>query len=122
MNKTILVVEDNALGMKLFCDLFRKKGYDVLMAVDGEQAIEVIRNNKPDLVVLDIQLPKLSGIDVVKVVKANKETKNIKIIAVTAHAMLGDKEKILESGCDEYVPKPISIIPFCDLVKSIIGE
>lgn len=122
MSNKILVVEDNELGMKLFCDLLEKKGYDVLMAKDGEQAVKVIKENKPDLVILDIQLPKLSGIDVAKITKANEETKHIKLIAVTAHAMSGDKEKILASGCDKYIAKPISIIPFCDMIKESIGQ
>ncbi|NQU56667.1 MAG: response regulator [Rhodospirillales bacterium] len=112
MAKTILIVEDNALNMKLFDGLLQSAGYETIKSVDGSDVLEIANNLRPDLIIMDIQLPGRSGLELTKDLKADEELKHIPIIAVTAFAMKGDEKKILEAGCDDYIPKPISIPTF----------
>jgi len=107
--KTILVVEDNELNMKLFHDLLEAHGYSILQTRDGMEALKLARQHKPDLILMDIQLPEVSGLEVTKWIKEDDELKSIPIIAVTAFAMKGDEEKIREGGCEAYIAKPISV-------------
>jgi two-component system, cell cycle response regulator DivK len=118
--KTILVVEDNELNMKLFHDLLEAHGYNILQTGDGMKALELARHHKPDLILMDIQLPEISGLEVMKWIKEDDDLKAIPIIAVTAFAMKGDKEKIRAGGCDAYVSKPISIRNFLETVEQLI--
>jgi len=121
MAKTILVVEDNELNMKLFKDLLEAKGYQVVHTGDGENAEAMAVEHKPDLILMDIQLPNVSGLDVIRWLKDNTETVSIPIIAVTAFAMRGDEELIRSSGCEAYISKPINIKSFLQTVAEHAG-
>ncbi len=122
MKKRILIVEDNDLNLKLFRDLLTAHGYDTLETKDGLEAIMLTRNEKPDLVLMDIQLPEISGLDVTRRLKADDTIATIPIIAVTAFAMKDDEEKILAAGCEAYISKPSSILPFLNTIRRFLGE
>jgi len=117
MSKTVLIVEDNELNMKLFHDLLEAHGVDTLETTDGKNVLELARQHKPDLILMDIQLPEISGLDVTKMLKADDELKSIPVIAVTAFAMKGDEQKIREGGCEDYISKPISVGSFMDTIN-----
>src|SRR5262249_40043147 len=106
--KTVLVIEDNELNMKLFHDLLRTRGHTVLQAREGKTGFELARQHRPDLILMDIQLPGVSGLVVAKWIKEDADLRSIPIIAVTAMAMKGDEDRIREGGCDIYIAKPIS--------------
>ena len=108
MAKTILIVEDNALTMQLVNDLLQANGYDTIECPDAREALERIRELRPDLILMDIGLPDVSGLDIVRRLKADEALKTIPIIAVTAYAMNGDEETFRQGGCDGYVAKPFS--------------
>lgn len=122
MTKKILIVEDNDLNLKLFNDLLEAHGYQTVEIRDGLDAVAVVKRHKPDLILMDIQLPEISGLDVTKKIKADKEISDIPIIAVTAFAMKDDEEKILRAGCQAYISKPISIVNFLDTIRKFLGE
>jgi len=122
MAKTILIVEDNELNMKLFNDLLEAKGYSIIQTRDGREALELARSHKPDLILMDIQLPEVSGLDVTKWIKEDQETAHIPIIAVTAFAMKGDEERIRQGGCEAYISKPISVSGFIETVQHHLGD
>lgn len=122
MTKKILIVEDNDLNLKLFNDLLEAHGYQTIEIRDGLDAVAVVKRHKPDLILMDIQLPEISGLDVTKKIKADKEISEIPIIAVTAFAMKDDEEKILRAGCQAYISKPISIVNFLDTIRKFLGE
>lgn len=122
MTKRILIVEDNELNLKLFRDLLGANGYDTLETKDGNEAIQMVRSQQPDLILMDIQLPEISGLDITKMIKADDTIAHIPIIAVTAFAMKNDEEKIMKAGCQAYISKPISIGPFMETVKQFIGD
>ena len=115
--KTVLIVEDNELNMKLFHDLLEAHGYNVIEARNGSQAIELANENLPDLILMDIQLPEVSGLEVTQRLKADEKLASIPVIAVTAFAMKGDEERIREGGCEDYIAKPISVSAFLEKVK-----
>lgn len=115
-SKTILIVEDNELNMKLFNDLLEAHGYGVIQTRDGLSALELARENRPDLILMDIQLPEVSGIEVTKWLKEDDDLRHIPVIAVTAFAMKGDEEKIREGGCEAYISKPISVVSFLETI------
>lgn len=119
--KTILVVEDNELNMKLFHDLLEAQGYRILQTGDGNAAYQIVRDNHPDLILMDIQLPEKSGLDVTKEIKADPEVRDIPVIAVTAFAMKDDEERIRAAGCDDYLAKPISVTEFLEKVKRVLA-
>ncbi len=121
MSKTVLIVEDNELNMKLLNDLLQANGYDTLQASDGFEAMELTRNHRPDLILMDIQLPKISGLDVVKRLKSDEDIAHIPVIAVTAFAMRGDEEKFRDGGCDGYIAKPISVPAFLETVAAFLN-
>ncbi len=121
MTKTILIVEDNELNMKLFNDLLEAHGYKTLQTRDGLSALEIAREHKPDLILMDIQLPEVSGLEVTKWLKEDERLRSIPVIAVTAFAMKGDEEKIREGGCEAYISKPISVNGFLETVDKFIG-
>ena len=116
-SKTILIVEDNELNMKLFHDLLDAHGYRVLEARTGPEALQIVSENRPDLILMDIQLPEVSGLEVTQKIKSNEELVDIPIIAVTAFAMKGDEERIRAGGCEDYIAKPISVSSFLEKVK-----
>lgn len=120
MAKTVLVVEDNELNMKLFHDLLEAHGISTIETRNGKDVLEIARTNKPDLILMDIQLPEVSGLDVTKWLKADNDLKSIPVIAVTAFAMKGDEQKIREGGCEDYISKPISVTHFMEVVQKYL--
>ncbi|MCG8490610.1 MAG: response regulator [Sneathiellales bacterium] len=121
LKKTVLIVEDNELNMKLFHDLLEAHGYDTLQTKDGMEALSLAREHQPDLILMDIQLPEVSGLEVTKWIKEDENLKSIPVVAVTAFAMKGDEEKIREGGCEAYIAKPISVSNFIETVKSFLN-
>ena len=122
MKKKVMIVEDNELNMKLFDDLLGAHGYDTVKTRDGTKVLDLAREHHPDLIVMDIQLPEVSGLDVTKWLKADADLRAIPVIAVTAFAMKGDEEKIREGGCEDYVSKPISIVDFMKVVEKYLKK
>lgn len=120
MSKTILIVEDNELNMKLFNDLLQAHGYNTLQVKDGRVVIDVTRKNRPDLILMDIQLPEISGLEITKMLKADDDLRAIPVVAVTAFAMKGDEQKIRNGGCDGYIAKPISVASFLQTVSRFL--
>ncbi len=120
--KKVLVVEDNELNMKLFNDLLEAQGYSVLQTRDGLSALDIAREHMPDLILMDIQLPEVSGIEVTKWLKEDDELRHIPVIAVTAFAMKGDETKIREGGCEAYISKPISVAGFLQTIDGFLKE
>jgi two-component system cell cycle response regulator DivK len=118
--KRVLIVEDNILNMKLFAAMLASQGYDVLQAHDGPRGLAMAQQQHPDLIIMDVQLPGMSGLEVTQNLKANDATRGIPIIATTAFALRGDEEKIMASGCDSYMAKPIAISEFLALVASLL--
>ncbi|WP_068313920.1 response regulator [Polycladidibacter hongkongensis] len=121
MPKTVLIVEDNELNMKLFNDLLEAHGYATLQSRNGMAALELAKTHLPDLILMDIQLPEVSGLEVTKWLKEDESLKGIPVIAVTAFAMKGDEERIRQGGCEAYISKPISVASFIGTVKSFLG-
>jgi two-component system cell cycle response regulator DivK len=122
MAKTVLIVEDNELNMKLFNDLLEAHGYATLQTRNGLDAMEIARAHRPDLILMDIQLPEVSGLEVTKWLKEDDELRAIPVIAVTAFAMKGDEERIRQGGCEAYISKPISVAKFLETVRSYLGD
>ncbi len=120
MAKRIMVVEDNDLNRKLFCDVLRANGFEVEPVADGEQALDTARRVLPDLVIMDIQLPNVSGVDLIQQAKQDGALRDIPVLAVTAYAGKGDEERIRDAGAAGYLSKPVSIMPFMNAVKSLI--
>ncbi len=108
-NKRVLVVEDNRDNMTLIVDILESMDYSVIKAEDGEEGIRVAGTEHPDLILMDLSLPKIDGWDATRTIKADDKLKHIPIIALTAHAMVGDRERALEAGCDDYLTKPINL-------------
>jgi two-component system cell cycle response regulator DivK len=119
--KKVLIVEDNELNMKLFNDLLVAHGYGTLMTKDGVEAIALARQHRPDLILMDIQLPEVSGLQVTQWLKEDEDLRTIPIIAVTAFAMKGDEEKIRDGGCEAYIAKPISVASFLRTVERFLS-
>jgi two-component system cell cycle response regulator DivK len=118
--KTVMIVEDNDLNLKLFRDLLEAHGYATMHTRDGYQVLAMAREGHPDLILMDIQLPEVSGIEITGWLKADAELKSIPVIAVTAFAMRGDEEKIRSGGCDDYLSKPIAVHQFIATVKKYL--
>jgi two-component system, cell cycle response regulator DivK len=121
MSKTVLIVEDNELNMKLFHDLLAAHGYSTLQTRDGMEALSMAREHHPDLILMDIQLPEVSGLEVTRWIKEDANLKDIPVVAVTAFAMKGDEEKIRDGGCEAYLAKPISVSKFLETIRRFIG-
>lgn len=120
MGQKILVVEDNELNLKLFCDLLRAHAYEAEPVRDGREAVERARAFAPDLIVMDIQMPHISGLELIEQLKADEDLRVIPIMAVTAYAAKGDEERIRDAGAEGYVSKPISVIRFVEAVKALL--
>lgn len=120
--KLILIVEDNDLNLKLFRDLLEAHGYETIETREGKEALAIAKSKYPDLILMDIQLPEISGLDVTKKLKADPSICDIPIVAVTAFAMKDDEDKILRAGCEAYISKPISISHFLETVRRFLGE
>lgn len=121
MSKRVLIVEDNELNMKLFHDLLDAHGYETLQTRDGMEALEIARSERPDLILMDIQLSEVSGLEVTKWLKEDDTLKQIPVVAVTAFAMKGDEEKIRQGGCEAYIAKPISVAQFMETVQRFLN-
>ncbi|QCK87398.1 response regulator [Phreatobacter aquaticus] len=121
MPKTVMIVEDNELNMKLFHDLLEANGYDTIQTRNGTEALSLARSHKPDLILMDIQLPEVSGLDVTRWIKEDETIRHIPVIAVTAFAMKGDEERIRAGGCEAYLSKPISVAKFIETVRHFLG-
>jgi two-component system, cell cycle response regulator DivK len=119
--RKVLIVEDNELNMKLFNDLLVAHGYNTLQTRDGMAALALVREHRPDLILMDIQLPEVSGLEITRWIKEDKDLQHIPVIAVTAFAMKGDRERIRAGGCEEYIAKPISISAFLDAVERFLA-
>ncbi len=113
----IAIIEDNPVNMRLVCSILHKHDYETVVAVDAEQGIALIEEKHPDLILMDIQLPGMDGLEATQILKSNKEFSHIPIIALTASAMIGDERKVLEAGCDAYLSKPVS---YQQLLKTIL--
>ena len=120
--KKILIVEDNELNLKLFKDLLGAHGFETFETKDGLNVPSLVREIRPDLILMDIQLPEISGLDVTRKLKSDEEIRHIPVIAVTAFAMKDDEEKILKAGCEAYISKPISIDGFLCTVRKFLNE
>ena len=120
MGQKILVVEDNELNLRLFCDLLRVHGYEAEPVRDGREAVDRARAFAPDLIVMDIQMPHISGLELIDQLKADGELKAIPVMAVTAYAAKGDEERIRDAGAEGYVSKPISVIRFIEAVRELL--
>jgi two-component system cell cycle response regulator DivK len=121
-SKTVLIVEDNDLNMKLFHDLLDAHGYATLQTRHGMEALRLAREHRPHLIIMDIQLPEVSGLEVTRWLKDDDDLKAIPVLAVTAFAMKGDEERIRSGGCEAYISKPISVSSFIDTVRRFIGD
>jgi two-component system cell cycle response regulator DivK len=120
VGQKILVVEDNELNLKLFCDLLRAHSYAAEPVRDGREAVERARGFQPDLIVMDIQMPHISGLELIEQLKADAELKRVPIMAVTAYAAKGDEERIRDAGAEGYVSKPISLMKFIGSVQALL--
>jgi len=120
--KVILSAEDNAANRRIIRDLFGKSGYRVIEALDGEEVIEMAEHEKPDVILMDIQLPKKSGYEATRAIKSNQAIKHIPIIAVTSYALSGDDRKAYEAGCDDYITKPFRPKMLLEMVEKYLGE
>ncbi len=117
--KSVLVVEDNELNMRLFCDLLDAFGYDTHTSRDGARAVEIARAKQPDLIIMDIQLPEVSGLDITRWIKDDKEIAHIPVLAVTAFAMRADEQRVRAAGCEGYLSKPIQMSSFIRAVEEL---
>jgi CheY-like chemotaxis protein len=123
MNARILVVEDNDMNMQLVEFLLEEGGFDIVKAASGEEALEITRSEHgaPDLILMDIHLPGMDGLSVVRAMKTDDRTRRVPILALTAHAMRGDKDRFLEAGCDGYISKPIDVKTFISSIEQYLG-
>ncbi|WP_298423971.1 response regulator [Rhodoblastus sp.] len=122
MKKTVLIVEDNELNMKLFNDLLEAHGYATVQTKSGVEAVGLARQHRPNLILMDIQLPEVSGLQVTQWLKDDPDLAHIPVVAITAFAMKGDEEKIRQGGCEAYLSKPISVVKFLETVRNYIGD
>ena len=118
----VLVVEDNELNMRLFCDLLGAYGYTTFQCRDGAKAVEIARKELPDLIIMDIQLPEVSGLDITRWLKDDKKVAHIPVLAVTAFAMRADEQRVREAGCEGYLSKPIQIASFIRAVEALMPK
>ena len=117
----VLIVEDNELNIKLFNDLLEAHGYATLQTKDGIEAMKMARLHRPDLILMDIQLPEISGLEVTKWLKEDPDLRAIPVVAVTAFAMKGDEDKIRQGGCEAYIAKPISVAKFLETIQRFLA-
>ena len=118
----ILLVEDNEMNRDMLSRRLERRGYQILIAVDGEQGVAKAQSDAPNLILMDMSLPVLNGWEAVRQLKAASETRAIPIIALTAHAMLGDREKAIKAGCDDFDTKPVELPRLLDKIKALLGR
>ncbi len=121
MAKRVLVVEDNPDNRTLIVDILLSQGYQVLVAPNGAECLRLLQNERPDLILMDLALPKLDGWETTRRIKCNPQLHEIPVIALTAHAMFGDREKALEAGCDDYISKPVDLRELTSKVRHFLG-
>ena len=117
----ILLIEDNEMNRDMLSRRLERRGYQVLIAVDGEQGVKMAQSEAPDLILMDMSLPVMNGWEAARQLKATSETRTIPIIALTAHAMLGDREKAIEAGCDDFDTKPIELPRLLDKIEALLA-
>lgn len=122
VEKTVLIVEDNELNMRLFSDLVQAEGHKTLQVRRGDEALDIIPAHRPDLVIMDVQIPGISGLEVTSRIKKDSNLASIPVLVVSAFAMVGDKEKIEESGCDGYITKPVDVTAFMKAVRIFLSK
>jgi two-component system cell cycle response regulator DivK len=122
MGNRVLIIEDEPKNLKLFSDLLKRFGYETMEAIDGEQGIEFAKARTPDLILMDIMMPKIDGLEATRILKADPITKHIPIMALTSYAMKGDRERTLEAGCNSYIAKPVDIQELLRAVELYIGK
>ena len=122
MGRVILIVEDDPRNLKLIRDLLQIRGYTTLEATDGKQGVDMARAKMPDLILMDIQMPVMNGLEATSILKADPVTKSITIVALTAFAMQGDREKCIEAGCNDYITKPLDTRAFVTKVKEYLEK
>ncbi len=122
MAKQVLVVEDNPDNRTLIVDILLSLGYKVLVAPNGVECLRLLESSRPDLILMDLSLPKLDGWEATRRIKSDPKLGDIPVIALTAHAMLGDREKSLEAGCDDYIPKPVDLRELTSKLHHYLGE
>jgi len=122
MSKKILIVEDIPMNRRLIRDILIYYGYEIIEAENGEEAVRIAREQKPDLIIMDLQMPVMNGLDAIKILKSDPVTKDIKVIAVTSFAMAGDREKVLAAGFDDYISKPLNTRELPEMVKKLLGS
>lgn len=118
----VLVVEDNELNADMLSQRLKRKGYEILFAVDGEEAIKMVREFQPKVVLMDMSLPILDGWEATRRLKMDDKTKHIPVIALTAHSLPEDKKQAMEAGCDEYEPKPVNFTSLIEKIEKLLGE
>jgi two-component system cell cycle response regulator DivK len=118
----VLLVEDNEMNRDMLSRRLARRGFDVLMAVDGRQGVQMAKTEMPDLILMDMSLPVLDGWEATRQIKAEPSTKSIPVIALTAHAMAGDRDKSLQAGCDDYDTKPIELLRLLDKMDRLLNE
>ncbi len=118
----ILLVEDNEMNRDMLSRRLKKRGYDVVMALDGQQGVDMASSESPDLILLDMSLPVMDGWTAARHLKDNDSTKGIPVIALTAHAMAGDREKTMEAGCDDYDTKPVDFKRLLGKIEALLAE
>ncbi len=121
MAKLILIVEDEPKNLTLLRDLLQVSGYKTIEATDGKQGVELAKSKKPDLILMDVQMPKMDGLEATRILKADTTTGNISILALTSYAMKGDEERILQAGCDGYLAKPFDIQELLKIVAEYLS-
>jgi two-component system cell cycle response regulator DivK len=122
VKKKILVVEDNLMNLELVMDILETSGYAVVAAQNGNEALELANREQPDLILMDIQLPELDGLEVTRRLKNNTTTRHIKVVALTAHAMRGDEDRARQAGCSGYIPKPINTREFNQTIEGYLRQ
>ncbi|MDA8188296.1 MAG: response regulator [Dehalococcoidales bacterium] len=120
--KRILVVEDHPLNRELVSDLLLARGYEVLEATTGQQALEMGREHRPDLILMDVQLPELDGLSATRILKSDPATQDIVVVAITAHAMRGDEAKVYDAGCSGYISKPINTRELPKIIEQFLPK
>ncbi len=118
----ILIVEDNEMNRDMLSRRLQRKGFEVLLAVDGEEGLQMVRSERPDLVLMDLSLPRMDGWQAARHIKADPQLQNIPIIALTAHAMVTDRDKAFESGCDDFDTKPVEFVRLMGKVANLLGN
>lgn len=122
MSKLILIVEDDSKNLTLFRDVLQATGYETIEATDGDRGVKLAQASKPDLILMDVQMSEMDGLEATRILKADTNTSTIPIIALTAYAMKGDEERMLEAGCDGYLAKPIDIKEFLKEVSRHLSK